>query len=176
MSRACHQAVGTTASTKGPTRCLFAGYCSACSQHRADPAPTSRGPLCLLARGADRHLGVAAACRASFRPPDRPQLAATSPAAEEQIASIGFEPGDPHTRRHFEPLQNLSRSGIDSPQIAAVLFPGAVPELSLDPGDSGDEAGALDGAKNRACFGIHLMDLPVFILPDPERPFGPGEP
>ena len=58
------------ASTKGPTRCLFAGYCNACSHHRAYPAPTSRGPLCLLARGADRHLGVAAACRASFRPPD----------------------------------------------------------------------------------------------------------
>src|SRR5262249_6174755 len=54
--------------------------------------------------------------------------------------------------------------------------PGAVPELSVDPGDPGDEAVGLDRAENRPCFGIHLMDLPVPILPDPERPFGPREP
>ena len=51
-----------------------------------------------------------------------------------------------------------------------------MPELSIDPGDSGDEAVGLDGAKNRACIGIDLMDLPIPILPDPERPFGPREP
>src|SRR5439155_10606483 len=59
---------------------------------------------------------------------------------------------------------------------ALVTFPGAVPELSVDPGDPGDEAGGLDRAKNRPCLGIDLMDLPVSILPHPERPFGPREP
>ncbi len=58
----------------------------------------------------------------------------------------------------------------------AVAFPGAVPELAVDPGDPGDEAVGLDGAKDRPGLGIDLMDLPVAILPHPERAFGPGEP
>src|SRR5690606_26097407 len=54
-------------------------------------------------------------------------------------------------------------------------LPGAVPELSLDPGDPGDEAVGLDRAKNRPRLRIDLMDPPVSILPHPERPLGPGE-
>jgi hypothetical protein len=50
-----------------------------------------------------------------------------------------------------------------------------MPELSVDPGDPGDEAVGLNGAKYRPCLGIDLMDLPVPILPHPERPFGPRE-
>src|SRR5260221_9945500 len=61
------------------------------------------------------------------------------------------------------------------PQLAFVTFPGAVPELSVDPGHAGDEAVGLDGAQNRPGLGIDLMDLPVPMLPHPERPFGPGE-
>src|SRR5262249_58156342 len=72
-------------------------------------------------------------------------------------------------------LQDLSRAGIDSPHIALVTVPGAVPKLSVDPGDSGDEAVGLDRAKNRPGLRIDLMDLAVSILPDPERPFGPRE-
>jgi hypothetical protein len=49
----------------------------------------------------------------------------------------------------FKPFQDLSRSRIDAPQIALVTFPGAVPELPVDPGDPGDEAVGLDRAKNR---------------------------
>ena len=64
---------------------------------------------------------------------------------------------------------------IDAPQIALVAFPGAVPELAVDPGDAGDEAVGLDGAQDRAGFGIDLMDLALAVLPDPERAFGPGE-
>src|SRR5262249_61949578 len=60
--------------------------------------------------------------------------------------------------------------------IALVTFPGGVPELSVDPGDPGDEALGLDRAKNRPCVRIDLMDLPVSILSHPERPFGPREP
>src|SRR5262249_9232660 len=39
-----------------------------------------------------------------------------------------------------------------------------------------DEASGLDGAKNRPGLGIDLMDLPIPIAPNPERPFGPREP
>src|SRR5262245_60096465 len=129
-----------------------------------------RGPLRLLPRGA------AASRGAPFGPADGPYLAATSPSAKEQIAVIGLEPRNVHSWRHLEPLQNLSRSKIDSPQIALVTFPGAVPQLSVDPGNPGDEAIGLDRAKNRPGLGIDLIDLSVPILPHPERPFGPREP
>src|SRR4029450_655316 len=74
---------------------------------------------------------------------------------------------------HLEPFEDLSRSGVDSPQLALVPLPGSVPELAVDPGDPGDEAVGCDRAKNRPGFGIDLMDLPVPVLSDPERPFGP---
>jgi hypothetical protein len=51
-----------------------------------------------------------------------------------------------------------------------------VPEISVDPRDPGDKAAGFDGAKDRPCFRIDLMDLPAPIVPDPERPFGPSEP
>jgi len=90
--------------------------------------------------------------------------------------TIGLKPGNADPARHLDTLKNLSSSRIDSPQITVITFPGRVPELSIDPGDSGDEAVGLDGAKYRPCIGIDLMDLPIPILPDPERPFGPREP
>src|SRR5205814_8187945 len=110
---------------------------------------------------------------ASLGSADGSHLAAPSTSAEELIAAIGLEPRHAHSGRHVEPLQDLSGSRIDSPQIALVAFPGAVPELAVDPGDPGDEAVALDGAKNRPCLGIDLMDLAAPILPHPERPFVP---
>src|SRR5947207_10690150 len=113
---------------------------------------------------------------ASPGPADGPHLPAPSSSAEELIAAIGLEPRHAHSGRHLEPLQDLSRSRIDSPQIALVAFPGAVPELAVDPGDAGDEAVGLDGAKNRPGLGIDLMDLAAPILPHPERAFGPREP
>ena len=124
----------------------------------------------------DGDLGAAAGHGASPGSADDSHLPAASASAEELIAAIGLEPRHEYSGRHLEPLQDLSRSRIDSPQIALVIFPGGVPELSVDPGDSGDEAVGLDGAKNRPCLRIDLMDLPVLILPHPERPFGPGEP
>src|SRR5580765_883824 len=107
---------------------------------------------------------------------DDPHLAAFSSPAEEPIAAVGLEPRHAHPRRHLEFLQDLSRSRVDSPQIALVAFPGGVPELSVDPGNSRDEAVGLDGAKNRARLRIDLMDLPVAILSNPESPFRPCEP
>src|SRR5206468_42065 len=89
--------------------------------------------------------------------------------------AVGLEPGNADARRHLELLQNFARSRINAPHIALVTVPGAVPELSVDPGDAGDEAIGCDRAKNRPSLGIDLMDLPLPILSDPERPFGPRE-
>src|SRR5438067_4713411 len=127
-------------------------------------------------RPLDQGLGAAARSAASLGPADRPHLSALSSSAEEAIAAIGLEPRNAHSGRHLERFQDLPRSRIDSPQIALVTFPGGVPELSVDPGDPGDEAVGLDGAKNRPCLGIDLMDLAAPILPHPERAFGPREP
>src|SRR5262249_37498192 len=123
----------------------------------------------LLARGAAAPLGAAPG------PADGSHLAAAAAAAEKAIAAVGFAPRHVRARRHLEPFQDLSRSGIDAPHVALVTLPGAVPELSVDPGDPGDEAVGLDGAENRPGPRIDLMNLPLPILPDPERPFGPGE-
>src|SRR6266567_4535835 len=130
----------------------------------------------LFARGVDGDLGAAAHRGASPGRADGSHLPAASASAEELIAAIGLEPRHAHSRRHLELLQDLSCSRIDPPQIALVTFPGAVPELAVDPGDPGDDAVGLDGAKNRPGFGIDLMDLPAPMLPHPERPFGPREP
>src|SRR5476649_1050779 len=107
---------------------------------------------------------------------DDSHLAAASAPAEEPIAAIGLESRHAHAGRHLEPLQLLACFRIDAPQIALVAFPGAVPELAVDPGHSGDEALGFDGAEDRAGLGIELVDLPVAMLPHPERAFGPGEP
>src|SRR6185369_16236936 len=42
--------------------------------------------------------------------------------------------------------------------------------------DSGDEALGLDRAEDRPRLGIDLIDLPVPVLPHPQRSFGPGHP
>src|SRR5208282_2655260 len=143
---------------------------------RRQSASRSRGSLPLFSRGVDWSLGAAARRGDSPGPADGSHLPAPSSSADELIAAIGLEPRHAHSGRHLEPLQDRSRARIDSPQIALVTFPGAVPELAVDPGDPGDEAVGVDGAKNRSCLGIDLMDLPVPILPHPERPFGPREP
>src|SRR5918992_3191205 len=112
---------------------------------------------------------------ASLGSADGPHLAARSPTAEEPITAIGLESRHVHAGRHLEFLQHFSRSRIDSSQFALVTFPGGMPELAVDPRNTGDEAVGLDGAKNRPCFGIDVMDLAVSILPHPERPFRPRE-
>jgi len=110
-----------------------------------------------------------------LRSADRSHRPAASTPAEELIAAIGLEPRHVGTRRHLDSLEDLSGSGIDTPQIALVTFQGGMPELSVDPGYPGNEAVGLDGAKYRSGFRIDLMNLPVPILSHPERSFGPGE-
>src|SRR3712207_3552117 len=109
-------------------------------------------------------------------PADDPDLPAASASAEEPIVAVGLESRHACAKRHLKALEDLSRSRIDPPQLALVVFRGAVPKLAVGPGDPGDEAVGLDGAKNCPGLGVDLMDLPVPIMPHPERPFGPGEP
>src|SRR4030095_11760177 len=77
-------------------------------------------------------------------PADGPDFPRPSSPTEEPIAAIGLEPRDVYSRRHLHRLQNLPGSRIDSAQIALITLPGAVPKLSVDPGDAGDEAVGLD--------------------------------
>ena len=72
------------------------------------------------------------------------------------------------SRRHFEALQDLAGFRINTPHIAVVAFPRAVPELAVDPGDAGDDAVGLDGAQDGAGLRIDLMDLAAAMLPDPK--------
>src|SRR5262245_38683666 len=111
-----------------------------------------------------------------LRAPNGSDLPASAPSAEEPIAAVRLEPGHLHTRRHVESLENFSGLGINSPYVAFVPFPGAVPELTVDPGDAGDKAVGFDRAKNRSGFGIDLVDFSVSIVPDPQRAFGPRQP
>src|SRR5262245_11543066 len=96
---------------------------------------------------------------ASPGPADGSHLAAVSASAEELIAAIGFEPRHGSALRHLDPFQHLSRLRIDAPEIALVAFPGAVPQLAIDPGDAGDEAVGVDGAEDRSGLRVDLVDL-----------------
>src|SRR5262245_5453604 len=107
---------------------------------------------------------------------NRSYPSACSTTAEQSAAAIGLEPRDRRAQRHLESLQDLSGLRIDPPQIAFVAFPGAVPELTIHPGNAGHEPSARDGAENRPGFRVDLMDFPLAILTHPERPFGPGKP
>src|SRR5581483_4883149 len=104
------------------------------------------------------------------RPAHGPHLAAACTAAEEPVAAVGFQARHAHAGRHRAALQHLPRSRVDPPELARVVLPGTVPELAVDPRDPGDEAAARDGAQDRPGLRIDLMDLPVAVLPDPERP------
>src|SRR5207237_320708 len=79
---------------------------------------------------------------------------AASAAGEELIAAIGFESRHARSGWHIEPLEQLSRLGIDASHIALITIPGAMPELAIHPGDPGDEAVGLDGAQDLAGLGI----------------------
>src|SRR6185436_15713401 len=82
-----------------------------------------------------------------FRPSNNPDLSGLSRATEEQIGAIGLESRNIYSGRHVELLQNLSRFRIDPTQVALVALPGGVPQLTVNPGDTSDEAVGLDRAK-----------------------------
>src|SRR3546814_10510704 len=62
---------------------------------------------------------------ASFGAADGPHRSAAAAAAEVGVAAIGLEPRYTHARRHVDFLQDLSRLGVDPPQVALVAFPRA---------------------------------------------------
>src|SRR6187401_3521231 len=134
-----------------------------CSSVAKRSTRKARNELRLLARGA------------SLRPAHGAHRAARSAAAEELIAAVRFEPRHDGAGRQIELLQRLSAARVDMHERALVAFPGAVPELVVDPGHAGDEALRLDRAQDRACRGIDLADLARAVLPDPQRAFGPGK-
>src|SRR5262249_42237745 len=103
---------------------------------------------------------------------DRPAAASS---AEKSIAAIGLEARHADSGRHLEFLQDLARARIDSPHVAFITFPSAVPELAVDPGDPGDDAVGLDGAKDLSCLRIDLVDFPPPGLPHPQHALGPSE-
>src|SRR5262249_61250747 len=104
------------------------------------------------------------------------RLPVVAPPEERPFAPAGSDPRHLPARGFPEPLQLFPGWGTPPPQVALAVFPGAVPQLPVDPGDTRDEAVGLDRAKDGSSLGIDLMDFPFPIPPDPERPFGPCEP
>src|SRR5580704_11998636 len=102
-------------------------------------------------------------------------LSAVSAATEKSVAPIRFKPRDTGSGWHFQPLEHRSGRGIDAPDIARLILPGAMPQLAVDPGDTRDEPIGFDGAQYSPGFRIDLMDLAATVLADPECPFSPGK-
>jgi len=59
------------------------------------------------------------------------------------------------------PLEHGAALRVDSADLALVAFPGAVPQLAVDPGHAGDEAVGLDGAHNGRPSGDRSVDLAI---------------
>ena len=114
--------------------------------------------------------------RASRRSAHGADLAGRPATAIERVRSVALEPADVGACRHREALEHGAALRIDATQLALVALPGAVPELSVHPGDPGDEAVRVERAQHRARAGIDLMDLPLAILPYPQRAFRPRQP
>ena len=110
-----------------------------------------------------------------FRTSHGADLSARAAAGVEEVGSVGLEPADADAGRHLQPLEDGAARGIDAADLALVAFPGAVPQLAVDPGHAGDEAVRLDRADDGTRVGIDLVDLAVAVLPDPEAPLGPRE-
>src|SRR3984957_17401843 len=113
---------------------------------------------------------------ASLWPAHNPYLPALLSAAKKLIAPVRLEPRDESTVRHFKLFKNLTRLGIDATHFTLFTLRGGMPELSVDPRDPGYETVGLDRAQYPAGVRIDLMDLPVAILPYPERSFRPSKP
>jgi hypothetical protein len=54
----------------------------------------------------------------------------------------------------------VASTGIYSPHIALVTFPGAATEIAIDPVDLGDKVVGLDSAKNRSTFSNDSIRYP----------------
>src|SRR5688572_334445 len=111
-----------------------------------------------------------------FRTPHGADLSARAAAAIEEVSPIGLEPAHAGAARHLEALEDRAALRVEPAQLALVAFPGAVPQLALDPGHAGDEAVGFDAADDLPGRGVDLEDLAIAVLPDPQAALGPGEP
>src|SRR5207244_11153834 len=110
-----------------------------------------------------------------FRTSHGADLSARSAAAIEQVCPVGLEPADDGATRHLQALEHSAALWVDSADVALVAFPGAVPQLAVDPGHAGDKAVGLDGAQNGAGLGIEVVDLAIAVLAHPQAALGPSE-
>src|SRR5262245_39938448 len=72
---------------------------------------------------------------ASPRSPNCSHLGAAPATTEELIGAIGLQARYACSGRHLKTLHDFSRLRVHPPDVAIVTFPGAVPELSIDPGN-----------------------------------------
>ena len=74
--------------------------------------------------------------------------AAAAAAGVEQVGAVGLEAADAGAGGIASRSSTAPLVGVDAADLALVAFPGAVPELAVDPGDAGDEAVRLDRAQH----------------------------
>jgi hypothetical protein len=95
---------------------------------------------------------------------------AVSTPAKKLAVAIRFQPRYASARRHFELFQDFAGMRIDAPYIAFLAFPSAVPQLSIDPSDTGDKAIGFDRAQYRSRLRIDLMNFSSTVLAYPQGP------
>ena len=110
----------------------------------------------------------------SVRTLNSPDLSACATAAEEALAAIGLKPRHTRSRRHYQFFPGFPGVWVNASQFAFVVFPAAMPQLAVHPGDAGDEAVAFDGAQDGAGVRVDLMNFPVLVLADPQAAFCPS--
>src|SRR6516225_1358521 len=147
---------------------------AACSLGRRE-APPSRRLARRVGSGGSGRLLAAASGRPLLRPAHGAHLAAASAAAIEQAGAIGLEPADAGAGGHLQALEHRAVGRVDVAQLALVAFPGAVPQLAVDPGHARDEAVGGDGAQDGAGGRVDLVDAAVAVLADPQAALGPGQ-
>src|SRR5580692_1708888 len=108
-----------------------------------------------------------------LRSPDSANFAAAAAAAEESIGAVGFEPGYDDTGQHVEAFENAPSLRVDAAQLGLFVLPGGMPQVTIDPGHARDETVRVDGAQDRPCLRIDLVNQLLLVLPDPERSLMP---
>ena len=76
--------------------------------------------------------------------------------------------------RQFQPFEHATVVRVDAAQIAVVAFPRAMPQLTVDPADAGDETVGFERAQHRAGGRVDLHDAAFAVLAYPQAAIGPG--
>src|SRR5262249_23274389 len=106
----------------------------------------------------------------------RTDTAAGAATGVEEVALVRLQAGDLRPLGHRQSGEHLAGLRIDAPDIGVGPLPGGMPQLTVHPGDAGDEAVRLEGAQDSAGLRVDLVDLPLPVRPHPERPPRPGQP